>query len=558
MTLFCVKSDLNNESDVEQKLINNFLTREFPYGLGYSHSDYKTKSKLQPHMIGKSKPKLYFPDYMVGVSGTPLMIIEAKHPNEDVYTGFEEARLYANIFNSKFSHEINPCNKIISCNGIKIIAGLYDEDTPRIELDFEDIDLSSSKYIELIEFCSKETLTKYHEEIIKKIRGKAKYIKPTSNLVGRSIDNEMEINSFGKAVSLDYRRIFIPEAESEYRGIVKNAYVESKNRERNLGDILRSIRATRLPSENDATMISSKEALPLINGIKNYIENKNRSSLILLVGNVGCGKTTFIRYIKNVLFENNEDLGDHSSWVFLNMNTSRFSKNEIFNWVIENVTKQIKEQFDFINFGEKEFLYKLYHKEIYDFENGIGKILVSNEQEYSNQLFLLIKGLMGNSKITLSSIIKLISKEIKKELIVVFDNVDKIASEDQLLIFQVAEWFRVEFNVVTIMPLRSSTYNNNRNQPPLDTVVKDLVFRIDPPNLLTVLQKRMEYIYRLEEDNLETTDFYIENGIRVEYKKEDFLEYIKYILVSIRNDSLIKRIFYSLSGKNVRLGMGVC
>lgn len=52
--------------------------------------------------------------------------------------------------------------------------------------------------------------------------------------------------------------------------------------------------------------------------------------------------------------------------------------------------------------------------------------------------------------------------------------------------------------------MRDNTYDLYRDEPPLDTVIKDLVFRIDPPDLLKVIQARLDYLVRIT-DQAETT-----------------------------------------------------
>lgn len=81
MSLYCILSDLKNESDVEQKFIYNFITQKEPFGLGYSSSDINTKSTLNSYLIGKgSAQKIYIPDYLIQMRGLPLIVIEAKSP----------------------------------------------------------------------------------------------------------------------------------------------------------------------------------------------------------------------------------------------------------------------------------------------------------------------------------------------------------------------------------------------------------------------------------------------------------------------------------------------
>ena len=96
--------------------------------------------------------------------------------------------------------------------------------------------------------------------------------------------------------------------------------------------------------------------------------------------------------------------------------------------------------------------------------------------------------------------------------IIVLDNCDKRNKEEQLLMFQVAEWLKTTFKCLVLLPMRDSTYDQYRNEPPLDTVVKDLVFRIDPPDLLKVLQARLNYIVRNTKP--EDSTYVLDNGVK--------------------------------------------
>lgn len=555
MSLYCKKDDLVTESDVEQKFIYQFLTQEYPKGCSYNPSSVMTKHRIKPYIIGKSKPKQYFPDYMIEIDGVPVMIIEAKNPDVDVYSAFSEARLYANELNAKFIHQINPCRKIIVSNGITTIAGFYDQEEHRIEILFDDFVVGNIHFGELLDFASYDNLNNYYQTLIRKIKGESKFFKPVGQVGGRKAQNsELKENSFGRTMSLNYSNILIPESEDEYKVIVENAYVESKRREQHVEPILKTIRAIKLPSVDDSTLISSENASLLFNGIDSYVNKKNKKySLILLIGSVGSGKTTFIRYLKYKILEKQTDLQDNTEWFFINMNNAPISRDSIYGWLVNVVIEKVKIQFSEFNFGNREFLLKLYHKEIKEFENGVGSFIRSDQSRYDYELYQLIKTSMEDKNLTLLRLVEYIVHKKKKECIIVLDNVDQGASQDQLLMFQVAEWFRNQFGCLIIMPMRDTTYNRHRTIPPLDTVIKDLVFRIDPPDLLTVLQQRLKYIHRINKVN--SSSYTLENGMNVAVEKDEYAEYFKNVLNSIRKDNLIKNIFYSITGRDTRSGI---
>lgn len=556
MSIYCKMDDLVTESDVEQKFLYQFLTEGYPLGCSYIPTYILTKHNIKPYVIGKSKQTYYFPDYIIKFDGVPIMVIEAKRPGIDVYAAFAEARLYANELNAKFSHNINPCKKIVVSNGEKTLAGYYDQEIPIIDICFEDFVVGNIKFAELLEFASYNTLNEYYKKIIKKVKGEARFSRPVGQIGGKRAQNsELKENNFGRIISLDYNNILIPESEDEYKDIVKNAYVESKRREQHVEPILKTIRSIKLPSVDDATYISSEDASPLFGGIEGYIQDKNRKhSLILLIGSVGSGKSTFIRYLKYMVVSRQTDLVNKTEWLVINMNNAPISRETIYDWLIDAVLKKIKEHFSECDFGEKEFLLKLYSHEIKEFENGIGDFISADQKLYYQELYQLVKCAMQDKKLTLLRLIEFININKRKECIIVLDNVDQGAPQDQLLMFQVAEWFRNQFRCLIILPMRDTTYNIHRTVPPLDTVVKELVFRIDPPDLLTVLQLRLKYIYRLNKaDNRNI--YTLENGMNVVVDKNEYIEYFKNVLNSIRKDNLVKNIFYSITGRDTRSGI---
>lgn len=126
MSLFCSKTDLVTESDVEQKLIYPLLSST--QGLGYFAEEIKTKSYLAPTDLDKGAGRKvgYYPDYAVILSSLPALIVEAKAPGESVEQGFKEAQLYAHEINKRFPPNINPAHWVIATNGATILYGTWD------------------------------------------------------------------------------------------------------------------------------------------------------------------------------------------------------------------------------------------------------------------------------------------------------------------------------------------------------------------------------------------------------------------------------------------------
>lgn len=272
------------------------------------------------------------------------------------------------------------------------------------------------------------------------------------------------------------------------------------------------------------------------------------------MGNVGSGKTTFIRYFKKVFLEAKyPELAVKCDWIFLNMNFAPISGKEIYDWIKKNTIEEIRKSHSNISFSDMDTIKNIFRKDIRNFETGIGSLLKSNEIEYNKELFNLLKEKTNDTTNYLGALLSYLKEYHGILPIVVLDNCDKRNKDEQLLMFQVAEWIRTTYKCIVLLPMRDTTYDLYRNEPPLDTVVKDLVFRIDPPDLLKVVQARLDYIIRIT--NQSESTYILNNGINISIQNAELIEYFKCILMAIRNNRMAADIFYKLSNRNTRNGI---
>ena len=559
MALFCDKNSLVTESDVEQKFIYAFLTAPIPMGFGLNDTQILTKHILRQQLIGKGqKQKYYYPDYLISIRGIPVCVVEAKKPEEDLENAFAEARLYASEINAKFPHHINSCKYIIVCNGNETWAGYFDQAEPVIKLSFEDFSTENCEYVRFLDFCSLEKMTAIANQPYINIRGNSHFNTPVSQLKGKRVQNEtIQDNAFGRTFIIENRNIFDPQTEEDRSIIVDNAYIPSAKREQHIDPIYKEIRKFEMPNQESYISIATKEPTELVQKISQRVEDKVEAySLMLLIGNVGSGKTTFIRYFKrSFLEENHPDLAQKCDWIFLNMNAAPITNSEIYDWIKQDVIKQLKTNHPEIDFSSIDVIKKIFRKEVHAFENGLGQLLKGNEKEYNLKLYEILSSKMADNTTLLTHMLMYLKETEGSLPIIVLDNCDKRNKEEQLLMFQVAEWLKTTFKCLVLLPMRDSTYDQYRNEPPLDTVVKDLVFRIDPPDLLKVLQSRLNYIIRNTKP--ESRTYVLENGVSVEISYSELIEYFKCILMAIRQNNMTLDIFYKLSDRNTRYGIQI-
>ena len=234
---------LLTESDVEQKLVWPMLTSSPPVGLGFSAADVVTKLSIRRLEIGKgSNRRLYFPDYLVVLAGLPLLVIEAKAPSESVDLGLDEARLYANEINSLLPAGINPCGRVVACNGHQLLSAPVDTAAPDVTLDCRDLSLGRADYAHFVELCVRAALQRRADDVRRRFR-RDNYVRAAQFVGGETFQNEeMPPNTFGATIAGDYGHIFNPRTRGERAFIARNGYVPSLRRQRYVEPIDRLIR----------------------------------------------------------------------------------------------------------------------------------------------------------------------------------------------------------------------------------------------------------------------------------------------------------------------------
>jgi len=547
--------DLANESDVEQKLITPLLTAKTPVGLGYSFADFKTKASLKKIVIdkGAANRKNYFPDYCVMANGLPVLIIEAKGPGEDLVEALREARLYATALNALYPHDLNPCEKVVAINSKQILFGHWDSQQSHA-LNIESISAIDNDFTDFIAFASKPVVEKRSYDLLVKIKKNSQYYTPLQMMGGKNVAEEsVGENSFGSNISVEFKYLFDPKSAEERIQLVRNAYVPSDQRASHVPQIDRLIRASVAPHLVDANLIpNTGNPTSLLSTLR---ARQKPGELCLLIGDAGSGKSTFTDYVSSIALD--KSVSNNTHWLHVNLNSAPLSREAIYQWLTTEVlsgTQQLHQETDFETL---EFQRKIYKKQLTDLEKKRGALFAPDSLERANLINDQLEKLEADRELTLKATLEHLYRDTGKLLIVVLDNCDKRSGDDQLLMFDVATWLKNSFHCMVFLPIRDTTYDTYRDSPPLDTVVKDLVFRIDPPRLEQVVQKRLEYAAReLAKDHTKFS-YFVENGARVECAREEVGKYLSALVRSVFQNNRFKAIISGLAGRNIRKGIEI-
>ena len=479
----------------------------------------------------------------------------AKRPGEDLAEALREARLYANELIASLLHGINPCVRVVASDGNTLVSSPVDQNEPDIKLDFADFHVGSVGLARLVDFLARPAALTVRDKLYDPLSSKRYYIASTF-VGGQSVRNEqLAPNTFGSNLALDYRSIFNPISRKERVHIARNAYVTSRRREAYIGEIDRVIRKAIGVVVPDARLVEdTAEPSPIIQALRagRRLENE----IMILVGGVGCGKSTFVDYLSEVKLP--PDVADATEWVRLNLNTAPDDSRMLENWMLDQLKEGLQNNYPSVDFPARETLDRVFSSELSDLARGPLARLDHDSEHFQTLLATkLMEWCEDRLKYT-RALVRYLCHDKNTLLVVVFDNCDKRDRDAQLRAFEAARWLQTALQCLIILPIRDITYRLYDNVPPLDTKIKDLVFRIDPPSFSDVLYKRMELV--LAELNSGGTEqqlsYYFPNGMRVVYPASEIGKYVASIFLSLyKYDKLIRGLLTGLAGRNIRLAM---
>ncbi|HZS27529.1 MAG TPA: N-6 DNA methylase [Candidatus Angelobacter sp.] len=172
--LFCKRSNFTNEATVEKWFLDPLIAY-----LGFGADDQRLKTSIGELKIGKgSKSSLYKPDYIIEAGGFPVLIIDAKSPNEDIDDWVWQCRSYCLELNQMYEH--NPVEFYLISNGLETALYKWDKGKALLELEFGDFVVPNEKFAELKSLISKSAIRALAEDKRQELQNSSFDLEPVS------------------------------------------------------------------------------------------------------------------------------------------------------------------------------------------------------------------------------------------------------------------------------------------------------------------------------------------------------------------------------------------
>lgn len=222
------------------------------------------------------------------------------------------------------------------------------------------------------------------------------------------------------------------------------------------------------------------------------IKEQGKEKILLLLGGIGAGKTTFLnRFFK---YANKDFIDQNTFWFYIHFLGAPPNKDHIENFINEKILEQLRERYADFKLESKENLEKAYQDKIKQkleiFSNLEQKEI---DKKISNYLEKWSEDLLDY----IPRILKL-SKNFSRTNIICIDNVDQLSPEYQAQIFLLAQRIARNLDSIVIVAMREESYYSANIQRAF-TAYNNRKFHILSPSFTSLISKRILYCKKVLE-----------------------------------------------------------
>ena len=269
---------------------------------------------------------------------------------------------------------------------------------------------------------------------------------------------------------------------------------------------------------------------------------------ILLIGDVGVGKTMFVRHFINV---EAADILKDAIILYLDLGVKPTLEAELDDYLQEEISRQLYQLYS-IDITDRNFVQGVYNVDLQSFDKGIyGSLREFNRQEYELKKIVLLESKINNTQEHLKRCLEHIHKGRKQQIVIFLDNVDQRTDDFQQKAFLIGQSMAELWPAMVFVSLRPETFHKSKAGGALSAYhVK--AFTISPPRVDRVIQKRLQYAINLLE--LGQIGQSIE-GVGMLVNLDDLSDFLSVTKMSFEKNVELIEFVDNVCGGNIRLAL---
>lgn len=269
---------------------------------------------------------------------------------------------------------------------------------------------------------------------------------------------------------------------------------------------------------------------------------------VLLVGDVGVGKTMFIRHLVHI---EASPTFTKAITIYIDLGFQATLSYDLKDFVLEETARQLLNDFQ-VDIFERNFVYGVYHSEIKRFGDGIySDIKDSNPTLYKQKEIEFVEEQIKNKEQHLKKVFQHISKARKKQIVIFIDNADQRDEATQQQAFLISQEIAANWRPVTVfVALRPETFYRSLKIGALSGY-HPKAFTISPPRIDRVIEKRLNFALKLTSGEIPIESLPFDVNINL----HNLGKLITILIRSLERNEQLGELIDNVAGGNVRLAL---
>ncbi len=270
---------------------------------------------------------------------------------------------------------------------------------------------------------------------------------------------------------------------------------------------------------------------------------------ILLLGDVGVGKSSFIRHLIRI---DAAPQFAEAITLYIDLGTRATLTGDLRTFVLDEVASQLREAHK-VNITEGGFVRGVYHFALQDFGKGIfGPLRESDPQYYQRKEIEFLAEKIATRDQHLRESLEHLSKARGKQIVVFLDNADQRDDDTQQLAFLMAQEMAQHWPVTVFVSLRPETFYRSTRTGALSGYHAK-AFTISPPRIERVIKKRLRFALKLTSGEIPVETLPGSTTV----VSTSLQKIIHIFLHSMETNDDLSEFLDNLSGGNVRLALNL-
>lgn len=216
---------------------------------------------------------------------------------------------------------------------------------------------------------------------------------------------------------------------------------------------------------------------------------------IILIGDVGVGKTSFL---KHLVYVTAEEEFKNAIYMYIDLGSQGALEEKLEVFVLSEVEEQLHRLYDIDVYGNS-FVRGVYHGELMRFRHGIyGSLRDEDPTEYQKKERELLENLTGRKAQHLRKSVNHLVRGQRKQVVIILDNADQRDYGVQQDAFIIGHNFAKDWQATVFLAVRPQTFYRSKQVGSL-TAYPHRVFTISPPRVDRVIEKRLLFAVNLAE-----------------------------------------------------------